>query len=153
MMVLRPKPSVGHRTARLTVVRNVCSRVYPDHWRKSGSTHTMCPTSGAAKVCDCAAWAHSIMVAAGSGRWQSAASVLLDLAKFYWIWLPVLLDLAKFYEHVGHDRLWEEGSQNKLPKATPGLLLRFLGGSSRQTSALPSGPFFLVAVAPPQPPN
>ena len=74
------------------------------------------------------------------------SQILLDLAS-------VLLDLAKFNEHVGHDHLLKEGSQNKLPKATPGLLLRFLGGSSRQTSALPSGPFFLVAVAPPQPPN
>ena len=36
------------------------------------------------------------------GRQQSAASLLLDL--------------AKFYEHVGHDHLWEEGHTTSFPR-------------------------------------
>ena len=79
------------------------------------------------------------MVAAAKGLQQSAASLLLDL--------------AKFYEHVGHDHLWEEG-QNKLPTALP----TEAGGSTKQTSVPPffsgpSGPYSQAAVAPPQWPN
>ena len=40
-------------------------------------------------------------MAAAKGRQQSAASLLLDL--------------AKFYEHVGHDHLWEEGQKTRFP--------------------------------------
>ena len=42
------------------------------------------------------------MVAAAKERQQSAASLVLDL--------------AKFYERVGHDHLWEEGRKTSFPK-------------------------------------
>ena len=99
------------------------------------------------KACDRAAWAHSILVAAAKGRQQSAASLLLDL--------------AKFHEHVGHDHLWEEGIKNWLSSSAPGLLVRFIRRLAvflKPTSAPlflfgPSGPFSQAAAGPPQRPN
>ena len=70
------------------LLRYECSPVYAVHWQKSGNT--------------IAAWAHSDTVAAAKERQQSAASLLLDL--------------AKFYEHVGHDHLWEEGHKTGFPR-------------------------------------
>ena len=60
------------------------------------------PRCSQGKACDRAAWAHSITVAAAKGWRESAASLLLDL--------------AKFYEHVGHDHLWEEGHKTGFPR-------------------------------------
>ena len=60
----------------------------------------MRPTSGQGVRPSCLA--HSMMVAAAKGRQQSAASLLLDL--------------AKSYEHVGHDHLWEEGRKTSFPR-------------------------------------
>ena len=112
MMVLRPKPSGGHPTIGLTVaplrVLSRSRRPLAQKWEHQHDAAYFWGCQG--KACDRAAWAHSTMVAAAKGRQQSAASLLLDL--------------AKFYGHVGHDLLWEERSQNKLPKAIAGLLVR-----------------------------
>ena len=103
MMVLRPKPSGGHRTIGLTVAPlRVLSRLrkpLAQQWENEHDAPYFWGCQG--KACDRAAWAHSIMVAAAKGWQQSAASLLLDL--------------AKFYEHVGHDHLWEEGRKTRFP--------------------------------------
>ena len=103
MMVLRPKPSGGHRTIGLTVaplrVLSRLRRPLAQQWENEHDAPYFWGCQG--KACDRAAWAHSIMVAAAKGRQQSAASLLLDL--------------AKFYEHVGHDHLWEEGRKTRFP--------------------------------------
>ena len=103
MMVLRPKPSGGHRTIGLTVaplwVLSRLRRPLAQKWENDYDTAYFWGCQG--KACDRAAWAHSIMVAAAKGRLQSAASLLLDL--------------SKFYEHVGHDHLWEEGQKTSFP--------------------------------------
>ena len=134
MMVLRPKPSGGHRTIGLTVaplrVLSRLRRPLAQQWENEHDAPYFWGCQG--KACDRAAWAHSIMVAAAKGRQQSAASLLLDL--------------AKFYEHVGHDHLcsphdcWLVGA----PRTK-------VGGFWRPTSAPlfpsgPLGPFFQVAV-------
>ena len=103
MMVLRPKPSGGHRTIGLTVAPlRVLSRLRRPLAQKWENEHDAPYFWGCqVKACDRAAWAQSIMVAAAKGRQQSAASLLLDL--------------AKFYEHVGHDHTWEEGRKTCFP--------------------------------------
>ena len=102
MMVLRPKPSGGHRTIGLTVaplrVLSRLRRPLAQQWENEHDAPYFWGCQG--KASDRAAWAHS-MVAAAKGRQQSAASLLLDL--------------AKFYEHVGHDHLWEEGRKTSFP--------------------------------------
>ena len=104
MMVLRPKPSGGHRTIGLTVaplrVLSRLRRPFAQKWENEHDADYFWGCQG--KACDRAAWAHSILVAAAKGRQQSAASLLLDL--------------AKFYEHVGHDHLWEEGIKTGFPR-------------------------------------
>ena len=101
MMVLRPKPPGGHRTIGLTVaplrVLSRLRRPLAQQWENEHDAPYFWGCQG--KACDRAAWAHSIVVAAAKGRQQSAASLLLDL--------------AKFYEHVGHDHLWEEGRKTR----------------------------------------
>ena len=103
MMVLRPKPSGGHRTNGLSVAPlRVLSRLRRPLAQKWENDHGAAYFWGCqGRACGRAAWAHSIMVAAAKGRQQSAASLLLDL--------------AKFYEHVGHDHLWEEGRKTSFP--------------------------------------
>ena len=98
MMVLRPKPSGGHRTIGLTVaplrVLSRLRRPLAQKWENERDATHFWGCQG--KACDRAAWA------AAKGRQQSAAS------------LP--LDLAKFYEHVGHDHLWGEGRKTSFPR-------------------------------------
>ena len=80
MMVLRPKPSGGHRTIGLTVaplrVLSRLRRPLAQQWENEHDAPYFWGCQG--KACDRAAWAHSIMVAAAKGRQQSAASLLLD---------------------------------------------------------------------------
>ena len=125
MMVLRPKPSGEHRTIGLTVAPlRVLSRVRRPLAQKWENEHDAAYFWGCqGKACDRAAWAHSVVVAAAKGRQQSAASLLLDL--------------AKFFEHIGHDHLWEEHDKTRFPRrllAQVGALPQKVGGSSRQTS-------------------
>ena len=101
MMVLSPSHLEVTAQSASRWLRCGSCRGFAGRWRSSGRTSTMRPISGTAKACDRAAWAHSIVVAAAKGRQQSAASLLLDL--------------AKFYEHVGHDHLWEEGRKTRFP--------------------------------------
>ena len=103
MMVLRPKKSGCHRTIGLAVgplrVLSRLRRPLAQKWENEHDAPYFWGCQG--KACDRAAWAHSIMVAAAKGRQQSAASLLLDL--------------AKFYEHVEHDHLREEGRKTSSP--------------------------------------
>ena len=94
----------GHRTIGLTVaplrVLSRLRRPLAQQWENEHDAPYFWGCQG--KACDRAAWAHSIMVAAAKVRQQSAASLLLNL--------------AKFYEHVGHDHLWEEGRKTRFPR-------------------------------------
>ena len=100
MMVLRPKPrTIGLTVAPLRVLSRL-RRPLAQKWENEHDAAYFWGCQG--KACDRAAWAHSILVAAAKGRQQSAASLLLDL--------------AKFYEHVGHDHLWEEGIKTGFPR-------------------------------------
>ena len=146
MIVLRPKHSRGRRTIGLTVSPlRVLSRLRRPLAQKLENDHDadyFCGCQG--KACDRVAWAHSVMV---TGRQQSSASLLLDL--------------TKFYEHVGHDHLWEEGTQNTVPKAAADLLVHFVRRlavpRSRQVRHLllfgPLGLSSQDAVAPQRQPN
>ena len=77
MMVLRPKPSGGHRTIGLTVaplrVLSRLRRPLAQQWDNEHDAPYFWGCQG--KACDRPAWAHSIMVAAAKGRQQSAASL------------------------------------------------------------------------------
>ena len=102
----------------------------------------MRPTSGAAKANRATVPpGHTPSWWAAKGRQQSAASLLLGL--------------AKFYEHVGHDFLWPVFQRDFW---LVGALHTKAGASLRPTSAPlflsgPLGPIFQVAVGPQQPPN
>ena len=110
MKVLRPKPSGGYRTIGLTVapLRALSRLRRPLAQKWENAYFWGCQ----GKACDRAAWAHSIMVAAAKERAAVGGFFVT------WTW-------PKIYERVGHDRLCEKRLDNKFPKATLGLLVRF----------------------------
>ena len=82
MMVLRPKPSGGHRTIGLTVaplrVLSRQRRPLAQKWKTDPDAACFWGCQG--EACDRAAWAHSIMVAAAKGGSNRRLPCLLDLA-------------------------------------------------------------------------
>ena len=140
MMVLRRKPSGGHRTIGLTVVPlRVLSRLRRPLAQKWENDHDAAYFWGCqGKACDRAAWTPSWW------RQQSAASLLLDL--------------AKFYEHVGHDHLFFKKVGKPVFQRDfwlLGALHTKAGAFSRPTNAPlflsgPLGPVFQVAMGPRQ---
>ena len=100
MMVLRPKPSIRRSSHNQSHgCPFTCAVPFTEAVGAKVGERARCglllglPGQGVA---------HSTMVAAAKGRQQSAASLLLDL--------------DKFYKHVGHDHLWEEGRKTSFPR-------------------------------------
>ena len=146
MMVLRPKPSGGHHTIGLTVFpsRVLSSLRWPlaQKWEKEHDAAYFWSCQG--KACDLA----------GVGALdRGGGSKGSRRRRCFWMW-PNSTSTSGTIISGG-------GRQDKFPKATAGLLVRFLrkaGGVSKQTSVLffpsgPSGPFSQAAVAPPRQPN
>ena len=103
MMVLRPKPSGGHRTIGLTVaplrVLSRLRRPLAQQWENEARCALLLGLPRqSVRPCRLGSLHH------GGGS-HGAAAVGGFLA----------LDLAKFYEHVGHDHLWEEGHKTRFP--------------------------------------
>ena len=106
MMVLRPKPSGGHRTIGLTVAPlRVLSRLLAQKWENDHDAAYFWGCQG--KACDRAAWPHSIMVAAAVGG--------------FFVTRPgKVLRACRARPPLGRR------PKNQFPHATVGLLVRFI---------------------------